>query len=219
MKRIEPRQKARSPTSLIPLILIIVAAVALSISGVAVAKKCDNPPCGGGGGGGDAPAEFTAALVSGGFTFDAVDVSLNRKGNTYSSTVGLSMIRPDDSNEAMQWDDVFAVCPELFFSDEVPSVWAPNNWTIDNSGGKNAGKVGSNIRVSFRDVSVPDYPEVVLDFGLIGVLEEELPPTSGTISVVLTKFNFFGAGNPPAGCSSGTLDLYKEYSVLEITRK
>lgn len=218
MKQIELKLKARSPANLMPPILVIVAAVALSVSGVAVAKKCDNPPCGGGGGG-DAQAEYTAALVSGAFKFDAIDVSLNKKGNTYSSTVGLSMIRPDDFDESMQWDDVFAVCPELFFGDEVASIWAPDNWTIDNSGGKNAGKVGSTIRVSFRDVSVPDFPEVVLDFGLIGVLEEELPPTSGTISIELTKFNFFGAGNPPAGCSSGTQNLYKEFSVLEITRK
>lgn len=111
------------------------------------------------------------------------------------------------------------MCPELFSGVTPDSVWVPDNWTIDNSGGKNAGKVGSNIRVSFRDVEVPGFPEVILDFGLIGVLEEELPPTGEPISVELTKFNFFGAGNPPAGCSSGTQDLYTVPSVLVITRK
>ena len=218
MKWIELRQRTRSQPCLKPLILVSALAIALSISGVAVAKKCDSPPCGGSGGGNDTQAEFTAALVSGAFKFAFEDVSINGKGNTYSSTVGLSLIRPDDLDEALQWDDVFDVCPELFFGEEVASLWVPDNWTIDNSGGKNAGKVGSNIRVSFRDVLVPGFPEAVLDFGLIGVLEEELPPTTGKVSVELTKFNFFGSGNPPAGCSSGTQDLH-EYSVLEITRK
>jgi len=50
MKQIESRQKALSPTRLMPLILFITAILALAMSGVAVAKKCDNPPCGGGGG-------------------------------------------------------------------------------------------------------------------------------------------------------------------------
>lgn len=92
MNQIEPGQKARSPACLKPLILGILTAVALSISGLVVAKKCDKPPCGGGGGD-DAPAEFTAALVLGAFRFDAVDVSLNRKGNTYSSTDELTLDR------------------------------------------------------------------------------------------------------------------------------
>jgi hypothetical protein len=44
------RQKALSATRLMPLILFITAILALAISGAAVAKKCDTPPCGGDGG-------------------------------------------------------------------------------------------------------------------------------------------------------------------------
>jgi hypothetical protein len=50
MKPIKSGQKTLSPTRLMPLMLFITAILALAMSGVAVAKKCDNPPCGGGGG-------------------------------------------------------------------------------------------------------------------------------------------------------------------------
>jgi hypothetical protein len=45
MKQIEPRQKARSPTRLMPMITLVTVILALAISSVAVAKKCDFPPC------------------------------------------------------------------------------------------------------------------------------------------------------------------------------
>jgi hypothetical protein len=49
MKQIESGQKILSPTRLLPLMLVITAILALAMTGVAVAKKCDNPPCEGGG--------------------------------------------------------------------------------------------------------------------------------------------------------------------------
>lgn len=171
----------------------------------------------------DNPADFTAALVSGAFRFGAVDVTLNKKGNSYSSTKKLAMDRPDDVDSVDQfaWDAVFAECPELFTGIVVGSIMAPNNWSIDNGGPKNAGQVGSNIRIQFRDVSAPIVPEADLDFGLIGVIGpgNELPPASKKTSVItLTEFSFFGAGDPPDGCRSGTLDLDVD-SVLVITGK
>lgn len=210
---------------------ILTTLVFLGFTVSAVAKGKPPPP------GPDPVVEYEAALVSGAFRFGAVDVTLNKKGNTYSSTVSLDMVRPfsEDVNgvlidvpsgqlewseaERDQWDAVFAVCPELFSGNLVGSVMASDNWSIDNAGGKKAGKVGSNIRISFRDVSVPGFPGADLDFALIGVLDDELPPASGSVSVELTKFNFFGAGEPPIGCSSGTQPLLFEQSVLEITQK
>jgi hypothetical protein len=207
-----------------------------SISVFAAKPICpEDPRCkpddGGGGGGGDPPALYTAALVSGAFRFGAVDVTLNKKGNSYSSTVPLDMVRPDDGIavptdqedwgpfDQTQWDDVFAVCPELFSVNTVGSVMASDNWSIDNSGAKQAGTVGSNIRIVFRDVSVPGVFGADLDINLIGKVSQELPPIAGSVSVTLTEFSFFGAGDAPEGCKSGTLPLKFVDSILEIKLK
>jgi len=160
-----------------------------------------------------------------------VDVTLNKKGNSYSSTVQLDMVRPSDSidvpadqqewgiNDQTQWDAVFSECFDLFFGNPVGSIMPSDNWSIDNGGPKNAGAVGSNIRIQFRDVIVPGFPGADLDLGLIGVVTEALPPISGSVSVVMKEFSLFGAGEPPISCKSGTLDLEYVDSVLEITRK
>jgi hypothetical protein len=200
-------------------------------------KKCDADPTHPSCPGGDDPKPatgYTAALVYGPFRFDAVDVSVNRKGNSWSSTVKLDMVRPDDGTpfpdgqdswapgDQAAWDDVFSVCGELFSGVAVDSVRASDTWSIDNGGPKNAGKAGSNIRIQFRDVAVPSFPGADLDFALIGVIEagNELPPESGSSSVFeLTKFSLFGAGEPPLSCASGgDIDLL-EHSFLVITGK
>ena len=200
-------------------------------------KKCDADPTHPSCGGGDDPeptAGYTAALVYGAFRFGAVDVTVNKKGNSWSSTVKLDMVRPDDGTlvpagqdpwapgDQTAWDDVFSVCPELFSGAAVDSVMASDTWSIDNGGPKNAGKAGTNIRIQFRDVAVPSFPGADLDFALIGVIAagNELPPESGSTSVLqLTKFSLFGAGEPPLGCASGgDIDLL-EHSFLVITGK
>lgn len=194
-------------------------------------KKCDedptHPSCGGGGADG-----YTAALIEGAFRFGAVDVTVNKKGNSWSSTVMLDMVRPDDGigvpagqdpwvfGDQLAWDDVFASCPELFSGTDVGSVTVSDDWSIDNAGPRTAGTAGSNIRIQLRDVSVPGFPAANIAFGLIGVIEEgnELPPDETSSLFTLTEFSLFGDGEPPVGCRTGNLPLLKD-SVLEIKRK
>ena len=169
------------------LLILAVAVISLGyMSSSFAGKKCDedptHPSCGGDVD--DPPvtsAQYTAALVEGAFRFKAVDVTLNKKGNSYSSVVKLDMVRPDSgtsvpseqdpwvSGDQLAWDDVFSVCPELFSDNAVGSVMANDNWSIDNGGPKNAGNAGTNIRIQLRDVSVPGFV-ADLDIGLIGVV-------------------------------------------------
>lgn len=178
----------------------------------------------------ETPVKYAAALISGGFRFIAEGLTLNKRGNIFNSTSELDMDRdlvPDDQDpmligEQEAWDGVFATCS--LFNDEngvprtVNSVHVSANWSIDNSGGKKAGTLGSNIWISFRDV-VPGafLPAVDVDFSLFGILTELHPVDVGESSyTTLTRFNFFG-DTKFAGCKSSG-DLPGNESVLVITR-
>ena len=196
----------------------------------AVAHPCDRDPghkhC-------DSDPIYTAALINGGFRFSAVDVTLNRRGNIFNSVNELDMYddgttdesdgqEPFDSGDQEAWDTVFSTCS--LFNDEngdplaVSSVHVSDNWSIDNSGGKKAGTLGSNIRISFRDVVPGGFPEADVDFSLIGILSELHPVNVGDSSyTTLTKFSFYGS-TKFEGCNSTGDFLPGNESVLVITR-
>jgi hypothetical protein len=206
-------------------IVIFLTGAILLTPQLSLAKKGGN---GGGGGGDPEPSvKYKAALVSGGFRFSAVEVTLNKRGNTFTGVVPLDMNRdgttdipgdqepfllPDDQKA---WDDVFASCS--LFDGIVDSVDVSTRWSIDNSGGKQAGTLGSNIRISFRDVVPADpFSDADVDFALIGTLTELHPTEVDDFSLTtLTNFSFFGS-TKFEGCNTAG-DLSRN-SVLVITR-
>jgi hypothetical protein len=205
---------------------ILTTLVFLGLTVSALAGKPDKcptwPDCGGDDGGGETSATHTAALVSGGFIFDSVDVTLNKKGNSFSTVKELEMDRSDEFGNQAAWDTVFSSC-SLFDSTLgiVGSVHVSANWSIDNSGGNQAGTEGSNIRISFRDVVPGGFSEADVDFSLIGTLPSLVPVNENDdpIFIYLTEFSFFGS-TQFEGCKSGTLPLgLGNESVLVITKK
>jgi hypothetical protein len=232
MKQIVPGQKARSPTYLMLLILVIGAAIALSVSGVAVAKKCDNPPCGGGGGGddhGDPPAQYFVELTQGGFYFPGQVVTRNNRGNSYSSTEGLNMNRgggpfPDSPThfaDPVAWDEVFDTCPtaypKAYPDNPIQTVVFGDDWSIDNSGGNSAGDIGSRVNLSFRNGHAVAYPEVEIDLYLWGtLLEPGIPAEAGDedVYIELDKFSFYVHAHGNDSCKITGEFVDGIYSVL-----
>lgn len=176
----------------------------------------------GGGDGNNNLATYEAALTMGGFRFDPVVVILNKRGNIFNGTVDLFLDRDDASiDDQDAWDDVFATC--ALFDDEngismtVENVQVFDTWSIDNSGGKQAGTIGSNIMVSFRDTIAGDFPEVDIDFRLIGTLPALVPELGDSIDIILTQFKFWGGVPGEDACNSGEQPLIPE-STLVLTR-
>ncbi len=175
------------------------------------------------------PAEYEAALTMGGFTFEPLTVTPNKRKNAYHGEDPVDMSRSvvGDSGQ-MAWDNVFGTCSALLTS-LIDGVTAGDNWTINISGSKLNGSVSNNpdsdILIRFRDVVADNFPDVDIDFNLIGkigltnnnvtnFLPEELNDTS---SFMLDTFNFFASGSQGGGCRSGIVLLYTP-SVLKITR-
>jgi len=194
-------------------------------------KNCEDgdtrPRCtgggGGGGGGNEAPATFDAALTMGGFRFGPKTVTLNKRGNHYSGAVGLNLDRADASGaDQVAWDSVFSTC-SLFddvngIPQTVPSVLVADTWSIDNAGGNQAGTIDSNIMVSFRDVIAPDFPEVDIDFRLMGILRYLIPKVVGeSIEIDLSEFKFWGGLPGEVDCNSDS-QLLIPGSKLVLTR-
>jgi len=135
------------------------------------------------------------------------------------------------------WDSVFSTCPELLSDEDgvvlIGGVMAGDSWTINVSGSKFEGSVSNNpesdILIRFRDVVADGFPDVDIDFNLIGKIGYDdgsnvnifLPDIGNTSSFTLNTFNFFGSGNRGGGCRSGVSLLPQDpdsVSVLEITR-
>ncbi len=189
---------------------------------------------GGEDGNGETSAVYTVQLTMGGFIFGPVVVTPNKRGNAYHSQDILDMSRPPagDPDGQTAWDSVFSTCPELLSDGNgvvlIGGVTAGDNWTINISGSKLDGSVSNNpdsdILIRFRDVVADGFPDVDIDFNLIGrigltnsTVTNFLPELNQTSVFHLDKFNFFGSGNRGGGCRSGIPDLLPN-SVLEITR-
>ena len=94
-----------------------------------------------------------------------------------------------------------------------------NNWSIDNSGGNQAGTIGSNIQIAFRDAEFDGlYPRVDIDLYLIGELQALIPEAveDDPIVITLTDFRLFGSLKDGNGCNSSG-DLLP-LSMLKMTR-
>ncbi len=184
--------KECSASLLIVLILIFAAATAQ-------AKKPDNP--GGGHGGddhGDPPARYCAELTSGGFDFDRRTLTRNNRGNDYNSPDELDMFRPDVLGDHSQaaWDSVFLTCPALEADlVTISGLHVSDNWSITNSGGQEAGEIGSQVVVSLRNAYTYEKPDIELDLHLVGTLPYPGFPTADTdhtlVDIVLTDFWFY----------------------------
>jgi hypothetical protein len=179
-------------------------------SATALAKKPDNPGGGGGGGGNnnqDPPVLFDVQLTEGGFDFGKKTVTRNKRGNGYSSTEELDMSRPVDGTSAA-WDSIFSSCSIFDGPWPVTGVHVSDNWSISNSGGNQAGTIGSNISIGFRDVVADAYPDVDIDFFLAGTVPYPgFPEEAGkSISIDLTSFSFYADEKFGDSCkSSGDL--------------
>ncbi|MFC1701990.1 hypothetical protein ACFL1J_04520, partial [Pseudomonadota bacterium] len=147
--------------------VLILLALLLTTTHV-LAKKGGKP------GGGGASADYTAALVSGGFRFSAVDVSAQKKGNIFNNNSQLTMYRSDDPRSADQatWDGVFDAClPATLLSNPVNSIFVgAGDWEITNSGGRVAGTAGSDVRIRFHNI-IDGTADI--DFDLIGELDSD----------------------------------------------
>lgn len=222
MKQIEPRQEARSPKHLMLLILVFGTAVALSVSGAAVAKKCENPPCGGGGG--ETSAEYTAALTAGGFIFGPVDVTPNNRDTGYTSALKLDMSRPEDGTaEANAWDDVFLACSDVLGNTTISGVTVGTDWGITQGGKKNSSTT-RNVRITFRSVVADGFEDVSLWFALISWAPENprsdfLPAPGETSVYILDTAKIYGDDiENHTSCNSGEFPLLSE-TRLEICHK
>ncbi len=213
------------------LLTLGVAVLTLSYANVSFAVKpvCPgtHPSCNGDEDPPGPAAVYKAALTMGGFIFETVDVTPSKRGNSYHSQDTLDMSRPIDGDPGQSaWDSVFSTCPLL--SDLIDGVIASDNWTINNSGSKVDGSVSNNpdsdILIRFRDVVADGFPDVDIDFNLIGkigltngTVTNFLPELNQTSVFFLDTFNFFGSGNRGGGCRSGISGLSPD-SVLEIER-
>jgi len=210
----------------IRILLLLPLLLGLSVNGWAAPGECSGPKkdrpdeCNGE----DETAVYTAELTMGGFIFGPVDVTPSKRGNSYHSEETLKMSRSlVSTDDQMEWDVVFGECADLLTTLPIDSVAVADNWTIDNSGGNEAGTVGSNIRIRFKDVEAEGSPDVDINFDLIGVLvnttDDPFLPVKkdDTSSFTLTQFVIFGDKKKGRSCRSGVQDL-QVYSVLEITR-
>ena len=185
-----------------------------------MAKKGGNP-----GGGGEASAEYTAALITGGFRFDDVDVTPGKKGGSLHSDSTITMSRPIfDLYDQEMWDYVFDAClPTGVLSDQIDDVFiGRDSWKIVNSGGKNIGAAGSLVIVRLNDIDDDQVTRIAeINFGLSGRLDFEgqfLPPPGEKSCITLDSFGIFGdiRYQSPA-CKSGHLSLPDNGEVtLEI---
>jgi hypothetical protein len=165
-------------------------------------------------------AEYTAALISGGFEFEAVDVTAQKKGNIFNNNSQLVMDRPVNSDQAT-WDGVFDACmPASLLSNPVSSVFVgAGDWEITNSGGKAAGTAGSDVRIRFHNIMDGTAD---IDFDLIGELDYDgqfLPAPGSSSVITLTLAKIYAADNENhLGCNSGEFTLANSVS-LEICHK
>ena len=201
-------------------------AIAVMTLGYATSAFADKPTGGGHNHGGE--AVYTAQLTMGGFIFRGMDnnaiavtVTPNKRGNSYHSEATLSMSSPGSTDDQGAWDEVFSWCMDLLMTNPPVRVAVADNWTIDNSGGKEAGTVGSDIRIRFKDVEALGFSGVNINFDLIGVILVAdgpfLPGEGGTSSFTLTEFVIFGDKKRGESCRSGVRFLSVP-STLEITR-
>ena len=167
-------------------LLTTLAILGACVSGSAFAGKTKDclgddphPSCGGGdgdgggGGGGGPSGEYTVALTMGGFTFEAVDLTLNNRGNGYNSVMSqLLLDRPDELAEPVetdQWDEVFRACDEVFDVDDegwpIQGVEVSPGWGI-TQGGRKQSDLATNIRIAFRDIVAAGFEEVKSGFVL-----------------------------------------------------
>jgi len=221
-------------------VLTMLAFLGFSVSAVAAKSVCQQddtrPKCNrdNGGGGedhGDPPAQYEAELIDGGFYFDPKIVTRNNRGNGYNSTEDLQMARdsdfpnenPDENplpTDTDAWNEVFASCSTFDDVTKITGIDVSDNWSINNSGGNQAGTEGSRISIAFRDAVADGYPEVDVDLYLRGTLPADFPEDpedlKESIVIYLTHFTLYGGATGNEGCvSSG--DLVSD-SVLKMTR-
>jgi hypothetical protein len=213
-----PGRAALEVTVVKKLTILILMSLLLTMT-PALAAKGGKP-----GGGGGKQAEYTAALISGGFEFDAVDVTPQKKGNIFNNNSQLTMDRPDENNTADKttWDGVFDACmPASLLSNPVYTVFVgAGDWEITNSGGKAAGTAGSDVRIRFHNI-IDETADI--DFDLIGELDfdGQFLPEPGLPSVItLTQAKIYAADNENhQGCNSGEFNLIPHSVSLKICHK
>ncbi len=100
-------------------------------------KHKTGAPCGGGGDGED-PIVYTAELTAGAFVFapvNPVPVTPNQRENVLRSEQDLNL-DINDSPEPDTWEDMFAICDELWDPGPVEAFFVgEDDWSIDKAGG------------------------------------------------------------------------------------
>jgi len=195
-----------------------------------------HPSCGDDGGGGDdhgdPPARYYVELIEGGFYFPGKVVTRNNRGNSYSSTKGLQMVRegtfpgePATATDTAAWDEVFSTCPTAYptaypVDEPISTVKFGDDWSIDNSGGNSAGDVGSRVTLAFRNGYAVNHPEVEIDLFLVGTLPAPGIPASsedGSIEIPLEKFSFYVHAHGNDSCKITGEFVSGDSSMLMMT--
>jgi hypothetical protein len=195
MKQIEPGQKARSRTRLMPLITLVTVILALAMSSMAMAKKCDNPPCNEGGDG-----DYQVAIKSGPFQFGPAAVSLNKKGNLVG-TVPIIIKRPDKSTpERLAWDAVMETCGGPLGA--VSSILVDaDDWSVYKNSPTN---ISINLETIYLPNSAPIEKEIQIILRYYTPGDVFLPPGPGNEDpTVFLLDEYVIWGKPKGGKHSG----------------
>jgi len=169
--------------------------------------------------------EYTAALIAGGFTFEAVDITPNNRDSGYTSTSSLDMDRPPSGSvDALVWDQVFLECSEVLGVGDIAGVTVGTDWGITQGGKKNS-DTATNIRITFRTVVADNFSDADLWFALI--TRDSFPrssflPAKGQKMVYdLDTAKIYGSDvENHLSCNSGEFSLLNgEVVSLEICHK
>jgi hypothetical protein len=197
MKQLESRQKTRFPTRLMPLITLVTAILALAMSSVAVAKKCEPPPCNPSGGG---DGEYLISLTSGPFQFGPAKVSLNKKGTLVGAETIL-IDRPEGTEEKLAWNEVMSTCGGPLSGDIDYIEVGADDWSVYKNSDTN---ISINLETIYLPATGPIKKEIQIilrDYEPGGVF---LPPGPGNVnSTIFPLGDYVIWGKPKGGKHSG----------------
>lgn len=196
MQQIEPGQKARSPTRLMSMITLVTVILALAIPSVAVAKKCDNPPCSQGGG----DPDYMVAITSGPFQFGLAPVSINRKGNLVG-TEPIIINRPPDGDwdEQSAWDAVMETCGGPL--GQVSSIGVDaDDWSVYKN---SPTMIGINLETIYLPNSGPITKEIQIILRSYTPGDDFLPGPNDEEPTVFPLDQYVIWGKPKGGGHSG----------------